>query len=1105
MHRLKSHRSITLFFFMLALLVPALLSPRPFAGRALAMPQFGQTGGTSSERTDCDMFSLNPSNGAVSGKAGGADWAGSVPGYNIIRIFKNNDNVSVLFLLNSNTGKAEARQIEAGGGLGGITWETSGGGSTALRCTAADIAKVGSTTYLITHDSFTGKVRKFPMNDNGSPGFNTMTEFTKSSLRDKNLFNVYYFEGSYLLVAADTWTGSAVGYTLDGTQLYGQTWTLGWTHIDHLAVGGVTYRLLYKSAGDPYIRPGEANDQRGRFAIQTIKANGVEGQTIYDETMPEAYTSVRFASRPNGQGGTQHMIFFYNRDAGFYYVRDFAYQDGVGAVTAFGLIKPDPSSSDTLPYVDFEPLTISSQPYLAFVSPDKAEPFMLDEAEKMGDVIHDEMADKAVGYQFMLAQSGQVIYSRAWGRKRLDAAGDMSSRTRMDIGSVSKLITTTTMMWLAAFGNGFGNVNVLESPITSYLPASEFVPNTWAGGKTIADLLKHTTGMQAEDDVADQCKEVAGTDNDPQTTCADYFSAEQTVACSPAGCKRVYNNANIGAVREVIEFMTSTSTTQEIVAKTRELWADGVNLGGLTCEHPADVKYFARCTGGDCYDYNDKSWSQVDLEGWSGSCAAGGWRASSREMIEFLLALRYQKILPAEFNAEFLRTDLVDAYGGRTAIGWDTPWDAKPGNGADYQLGKNGKNPKGEAAMVAYITRLPNQTDAVLLVNTDVPGVDGLVQDTYLYSKGLQTSPPNYLQIPMVGKDDDGNQVIDRLAMGTVASGAPDADAVNAHYITAARDRTSQQLKLVGWYVTADGHVEREGDAVVSGAINDVAITDGEAFVTAVRDSSDNLKVTSWTVTTGNDTIDSHQSTLGDKATKVAAAKLAGSGDFQGRAVTATRTGGKLQLDVWDFDNAVQSLTREGKWIAGNVSEVAVRTLQYQNDLDDTSRFVTAVRNGSGKLQVDVWDVNHAGQIERLGGEVTTFSVSSAASSVSKIAIDSWGLNKFHVAFLDGDSKLKLVTWQVTADGLTVTRKDDFTSGNTRSEVALTRTTVVARDSAGKLDVLWFVINGANGEITYRGNTTGGAVKMVAAGGRVLTAVRLDDDKLKLINWDIVD
>src|SRR5688500_8797678 len=203
MNRLKSHRSITIFFFLLALLVPALLSPRPFAGRALAMPPLGQIGGSGSERTDCDIFALNSNNGAVSGKAGGADWAGSVPGYNIIRIFKNNDNASVLFLLNSNTGKAEARQIEAGGGLGGITWETSGGGSTTLRCTAADIAKVGNVTYLITHDSFTGKVRKFSMNDNGTPGLNTMTEFTKSALRDKNLFSVYYFEGIYLLVAAD--------------------------------------------------------------------------------------------------------------------------------------------------------------------------------------------------------------------------------------------------------------------------------------------------------------------------------------------------------------------------------------------------------------------------------------------------------------------------------------------------------------------------------------------------------------------------------------------------------------------------------------------------------------------------------------------------------------------------------------------------------------------------------------------------------------------------------------------------------------------------------------------------------------------------------------
>ena len=289
------------------------------------------------------------------------------------------------------------RMTMENGGLGESTWGTGNDVISDLRCSSAEIVKIGDTVYLITHDSFTGKVRTFHLYDNGQPNLGTMTVTTHSDWKDKNIFNVYYYEGEYRLLGVDTWTGNAVAYTINGAKLGETDWSRGWTSVDHLAVGGTTYRLLYKAAGDPQVRPGETNDQRGRFVIQKVNDNGVSGVNIYDAPIGADFSSVRYVPLFNGQG-FDHGVFFFKRDVQQYVVREFNKDNGLGGISAFGQIKI--GADDAPAYVDVEPYLVGTKTFLATISDDNSKPFTFAEAEQMGLTVHDGLKNKVVGYQF---------------------------------------------------------------------------------------------------------------------------------------------------------------------------------------------------------------------------------------------------------------------------------------------------------------------------------------------------------------------------------------------------------------------------------------------------------------------------------------------------------------------------------------------------------------------------------------------------------------------------------------------------------------------------------------------------------------------------------
>ena len=122
------------------------------------------------------------------------------------------------------------------------------------------------------------------------------------------------------------------------------------------------------------------------------------------------------------------------------------------------------------------------------------------------------------------------------------------------------------------------------------------------------------------------------------------------------------------------------------------------------------------------------------------------------------------------------------------------------------------------------------------------------------------------------------------------------------------------------------------------------------------------------------------------------------------RVVAAMRNGsGDLQLIVWDIDGA-GNLTRGGSGTAGGISLVAIVAR-------DPSRVVAAMQNGSGDLQLIVWDIDGAGNLTRGG--------SGEAGDISAVAITSLGDSRVVAAMRNGSGDLQLIAWGRITDNFT--------------------------------------------------------------------------------------
>lgn len=226
------------------------------------------------------------------------------------------------------------------------------------------------------------------------------------------------------------------------------------------------------------------------------------------------------------------------------------------------------------------------------------------------------------------------------------------------------------------------------------------------------------------------------------------------------------------------------------------------------------------------------------------------------------------------------------------------------------------------------------------------------------------------------------------------------------------------------------------------------------------------------------------------------------------RVVTAVRTQeGRLKLIVWNISGDGQMVTRLGD--SENQPEttnvIAATALGF-------GRLATAIRTASGRLRIILWQVDTAGQVSRLGDSA------DQAGEVDLISLVSDGAHRLLTAVKGTVSgRLRLIVWDLSTDGQTITRLGD--SGNQANDVELISAvtlatgrvvTAVKASANGRLRLIAWEI-AADGQTVTRladSGTLAGTIDLLSAthlgAGRMITAVKArGSDKLKLILWYI--
>ncbi len=337
--------------------------------------------------------------------------------------------------------------------------------------------------------------------------------------------------------------------------------------------------------------------------------------------------------------------------------------------------------------------------------------------EHIEDYVRSQLDGNVVGYQFAIAQDGQLLHSYSHGLANQRRGKVMQSSYRLNIGSISKVVTTVTALKLAELGH-----LDLDAPFTNYLRKSEYVDlDPTIQQITVRDLFTYTSGLPVSDCYGD---------------CPDHLQKKRRLQdCRvtldigesrfPYRCAYKYQNANFHLLRMVIQgtypaiknITNPVDTTAELVGLTRELWLNGAGLGmGCDPDPSADMRYYTTCDladytkGGECLDGTFHEYPSLTQ---SKYCSSGGWRASATELAFFLARLRDGQILGPEMTEFLLDTTLEDGYGdpGSTSAGFDRPWSSDDSR----TLSKNG----GLYLLTAYATLLPDGVSAALLINTE--------------------------------------------------------------------------------------------------------------------------------------------------------------------------------------------------------------------------------------------------------------------------------------------------------------------------------------------------------------------------------------------------
>jgi CubicO group peptidase (beta-lactamase class C family) len=145
------------------------------------------------------------------------------------------------------------------------------------------------------------------------------------------------------------------------------------------------------------------------------------------------------------------------------------------------------------------------------------------------------------GCTIAVSRNGKLVFSEAYGAKRLNPSEPMTTGTVVDIGSTSKQFTATAILLLVQRGK----VD-LDATLAMYLPGVA----PWASAVTVRQMMHHQSGIPDYIDLLGQ----KGFETTGRSTDADALTAlaETTALNSAPGSTFEYSNSNYFLLGQVV-------------------------------------------------------------------------------------------------------------------------------------------------------------------------------------------------------------------------------------------------------------------------------------------------------------------------------------------------------------------------------------------------------------------------------------------------------------------------------------------------------------------------------------------------------------------------
>lgn len=637
-------------------------------------------------------------------------------GWTFVREF-NTSQGKFLFILKQKDGNAQVLSLNEAGSIGGSVESYS----LHKNVTSAEIHYPDGDPVLVLHERQRGRIATWAFGEDGRITGVTSDQ-TRRALKHKDVVKPFRVGNNRYLFALDRWYGGATIFPLTSSGALSENaswivndkdWTTGWSSATFFRKGGNTFLILYKVS-------------TGRIGVKRMNADGTIQPGWFQKPGSNGYW----------QGGWTHFavkqskLFMYKRHKGRLKVHELS-ANGIGAKISDTNIR--------IGWTDIGAFKLNGNVYLAKLNEEGRTPFDHNMAERFRDVVVANFGlPKTAGYQFGIMQSGKIVMLHADGWAKRSAGKVLTTKARQDTASVSKMITTASILRLIDDG-AFD----LDDRMTDLLPAPTSTPHGNYGylhkndprhptlrDIRISELLTYTArfGQGNSQNVLSKSRKL--------DKCDDNYNDESWDSSGGFRCKDVYQNSPFGVLGAIIANqaglpLTTDSRDSEAYDQfLADVWMREANVDGMKCGPHTKTAYYKTCNSGpDCID----GYREFVKDPPKGYCSSGNWAMSTEDALQFMSAMRYGKVLSSD-STDYLFSHQVGRDGeADVEVGWNK---AEEDDGG-YRYGKAG----GGGGVSAYVMHFPRGVDAVILVNTKPCNGCGEVRGTLTEGYGAAIAP----------------------------------------------------------------------------------------------------------------------------------------------------------------------------------------------------------------------------------------------------------------------------------------------------------------------------------------------------------------------------